>query len=350
MKTDKRNIDRIDFIKEIGSEFPQGRGVEVGTFKGEFSKRILEAWGGKLYMVDVWRPLGEEYVDHSNHGNFENGVYGEAMRNTSGVEDRGIMIRATSEIASDLFQDNSLDFVYIDANHAYDYVKQDIELWYRKVKRGGYLCGHDYLALDWTEPPFAENGKDKHIYLTAPTGESSYGGVFGVNPAVDEFCKDYGYDLGITQEWLGTWFVKKEPKASIYLDDFRIPLEHPKGNDWIVVKNFNEFVSKVTEIGLLNIDIISLDHDLDESSTDHYYSHVKSNYEIDYSKIKEKTGMDVVRWLVNHAEKNSLNLPQCYVHSANPIGAGNMMGYINLYLKKTRNPENCTRVRWKYKK
>ena len=67
MKTDKRNIDRIDFIKEIGSEFPQGRGVEVGTFKGEFSKRILEAWGGKLYMVDVWRPLGEEYVDHSNH-------------------------------------------------------------------------------------------------------------------------------------------------------------------------------------------------------------------------------------------------------------------------------------------
>jgi hypothetical protein len=101
---------------------------------------------------------------------------------------------------------------------------------------------------------------------------------------------------------------------------------------------------------LINIDIISLDHDLDESSTDHYYSHVKSNYEIDYSKIKEKTGMDVVRWLVNHAEKNSLNLPQCYVHSANPIGAGNMMGYINLYLKKTRNPENCTRVRWKYKK
>jgi hypothetical protein len=54
--------------------------------------------------------------------------------------------------------------------------------------------------------------------------------------------------------------------------------------------------------------------------------------------------------LTDHSEKSSTDLPQCYVHSANPIGAGNMTGYINLYLKKNRKPENCTRVRWKYKK
>ena len=44
------------------------------------------------------------------------------------------MIRANSEIASDIFTDESLDFVYIDANHAYEYVVQDINLWYTKVK------------------------------------------------------------------------------------------------------------------------------------------------------------------------------------------------------------------------
>ncbi len=42
------------------------------------------------------------------------------------------------------FKDESLDFVYIDANHNYEFVKEDIELWYPKVKIGGIIGGHDY--------------------------------------------------------------------------------------------------------------------------------------------------------------------------------------------------------------
>ncbi len=139
-----------------------------------------------------------------------------------------------------------------------------------------------------------------------------------------------------------------EEKISIYLDDFRIPIEHPEGKEWVVVKSYDQFVSKVLEIGLENIDIISLDHDLDETATNHYYDYVKKNYSIDYSQIKEKTGMDVVKWLVEHSKNTNISLPRCYVHSANPIGSGNMMGYINLYLKICRKPENCVRVRWEY--
>lgn len=203
----KKQISRIDLITEIGKEFPNGKGVEVGTFKGEFSKEIMENWGGTLYMVDVWRPLSnEEYLDSSNHNNYVNGVYSEAINNTKGFEDRAVMVRATSEIASHMFEDNSLDFVYIDANHAYDYVVQDIELWYPKVKEGGYLCGHDYIHMDWyNDPNFALNHKDKHIY----NGEF-YHGVFGVNPAVDEFCDKHGYTPQITKEWFGSWWVKKK--------------------------------------------------------------------------------------------------------------------------------------------
>ena len=201
-----KDISRIDLINEIGKEFPKGKGVEVGTFKGEFSKEIMENWEGSLYMVDVWRPLSnEEYLDSSNHGNHETQIYGEAMNNIKGFEDRAVMVRATSEIASDMFEDNSLDFVYIDANHAYDYVVQDIELWYPKVKEGGYLCGHDYINMDWDKDPnFTENGKDKHIYSS-----NFYHGVFGVNPAVDEFCEKNGYDSQVTKEWFGTWSLKK---------------------------------------------------------------------------------------------------------------------------------------------
>jgi hypothetical protein len=201
------DISRIELIKEIGKEFPKGKGVEVGTFKGEFSKEIMENWDGSLYMVDVWRPLSnEEYLDASNHGNHETQIYGEAMNNIKGFEDRAVMVRATSEIASDMFEDNSLDFVYIDANHAYDYVVQDIELWYPKVKEGGYLCGHDYINMDWNKDPnFTENGKDKHIY-----SNNFYHGVFGVNPAVDEFCEINGYESQVTKEWFGTWWLKKK--------------------------------------------------------------------------------------------------------------------------------------------
>ena len=44
----------------------------------------------------------------------------------------------------DLYEDNSLDFVFVDANHEYKFVKQDISLWLPKVKIGGTLAGHDY--------------------------------------------------------------------------------------------------------------------------------------------------------------------------------------------------------------
>ena len=204
-------MNRIQLLDLILPQIYQGTGVEVGTFKGQFSKEILQRFEGTLFMVDVWNELGDEYIDASNHKNFEGGVYGECMNNIKGYEDRGIMIRATSKISSNFFEDNSLDFVYIDANHAYEYVKEDIELWYPKVKSGGYVMGHDYLLMDWSFPPFAENGKDKHIWTNKGTGDefNIYAGIFGVNPAVDEFCEQNDYKIELTDEWFSTWYFKK---------------------------------------------------------------------------------------------------------------------------------------------
>jgi hypothetical protein len=80
-------------------------------------------------------------------------------------------------------------------------------LWYPKVKKGGYLCGHDYIDLDWyNDPHFLENKKDKHIW---GDGGKFYHGVFGVNSAVDEFCNENNYIQTITSEWFGTWLIKK---------------------------------------------------------------------------------------------------------------------------------------------
>ena len=184
-------------------------GVELGSFKGQFANTILNNWNGKLLMVDVWRELPhEEYDDASNHREHID-AYAQAMDNLKGFEDRAYMLRMKGEHACDFISDQSLDFVYIDANHTYKSVKEDINLWYPKVKSGGIVMGHDYLPDYFYE---GKEEKDQALY-TFPDGQpekAQYTGMFGVNPAVDEFCKKNGYTINKTDEFLATWwFIKK---------------------------------------------------------------------------------------------------------------------------------------------
>jgi hypothetical protein len=129
-------------------------------------------------------------------------------------------------------------------------------------------------------------------------------------------------------------------KIYIYLDDVRTPVaEH-----WVVVRNYEEFVEAVDKTGLENIEVISLDHDLGDQAMVEYYTNVKNNYQLDYSNIQEKTGYDCCKYLVSKSMETGIPLPQIYVHSANPIGSANMMGYINNYFMNTRQPQTCIRV------
>ena len=130
-------------------------------------------------------------------------------------------------------------------------------------------------------------------------------------------------------------------KKKLYLDDVRVPIDQ----EWIVAKDYDEFAGIVTLIGLDNIEVISLDHDLGPTAMSEYYNNVQPNYIIDYNNILEKTGYDVAKFLVAHSMSTGIPLPQVYVHSANPIGAGNMIGYINNYLKNSRLPQTCIQVK-----
>lgn len=141
----------------------------------------------------------------------------------------------------------------------------------------------------------------------------------------------------------------------IYLDDVRTPV----ADDWCVVRNYDEFVTKVLEIGLSNINLISLDHDLGDTAMAEYFKNVSKNYELNYDNITEKTGLDCVKWLINHfydtnskrvnmarydKKKHPIKFPEVVVHSANPIGSANMMGYINNFLMNEGQPQTCIRV------
>ncbi len=128
----------------------------------------------------------------------------------------------------------------------------------------------------------------------------------------------------------------------IYLDDVRTPID----DTWTVVRNYEEFVAEVADIGDLSlIELISLDHDLGSTAMAEYYNNVSPNYVLDYANIVEKTGMDCTKWLVNYAMDTDQMIPLVYVHSANPIGAANMMGYINNFLMNSKKPQTCMRIK-----
>ena len=133
-------------------------------------------------------------------------------------------------------------------------------------------------------------------------------------------------------------------KIWIYLDDVRTPVASNLDKMWTVVRSYDEFVAKVSEIGLDNIEVISLDHDLGDSAMTEFYANVSPNYTLNYDNIKEKTGIDCAKWLVDLSIESKIPLPQVYTHSANPIGSANIMGYINNYLMKSKRPQTCVRV------
>ena len=128
-------------------------------------------------------------------------------------------------------------------------------------------------------------------------------------------------------------------KNKIYLDDIRTPVD----DTWVVVRNYEEFINKVEELGLENIDFISLDHDLGDSAMEEWYKNVYNNYILDYNNITEKTGMDCAKWLVEQW-LDGKTIVDVYTHSANAIGSANIMGYINNYRHIHKLPQNCIRI------
>lgn len=128
-------------------------------------------------------------------------------------------------------------------------------------------------------------------------------------------------------------------KYRIYLDDKRTPIDP----EWIVVRSYEEFTTKIKEIGFENIELVSLDHDLGDSAMEEWYTNVSVNFTLNYDNITEKTGYDCAKWLVDQWMEGE-KVFTVYVHSANAIGSGNIMGYINNYFHIRQMPQSCVRV------
>jgi SAM-dependent methyltransferase len=132
--------DLPEFFKELGLKV----GVEIGVSEGYFSEKLCQA-GLKVYGVDPWLKYSG-FLD--SQGNLDE-RYEVAVKRLKNYDCK--LIRKMSMDAVKDFDDESLDFVYIDGHHAFKYVAEDLFEWHRKVRPGGVIAGHDY-SLDKTPP------------------------------------------------------------------------------------------------------------------------------------------------------------------------------------------------------
>lgn len=138
---------REDFGEFLNQRGLLGEAAEIGVQRGLFSRTLLDRWQGKrLHLVDPWRHFSDGYQDIGNVSDAEHEACLQAARdNLAAHSDRYAIHRKCSLDAVAEFADESLDFVYVDANHSYQGALDDMLAWFPKVKPGGVFAGHDYL-------------------------------------------------------------------------------------------------------------------------------------------------------------------------------------------------------------
>lgn len=153
--------------------------AEVGVLRGDFSEKILDlATPKKLHLIDCWEEQSKAaYNDGSNAPQPEQDKrYKQVCDRFKGIKEVEIN-RGYSTVVGPSFPDEYFDWIYLDANHAYKPVKEDLETFYPKIKKGGYISGHDYDPK-WGVPQavdeFVEEHEDIEFVYIIKWGKGSY--------------------------------------------------------------------------------------------------------------------------------------------------------------------------------
>ncbi|SRR3989344_1499972 len=132
------------FFVEMGYKV----GAEIGVHQGKYTKKFLDA-GLKMYGIDPWTA----YKDYNKKYNSrfqekQDFLYAHTQRYLAKHISSGLcqLVRKTSMDAIEDFENESLDFVYIDGHHSFRYIAEDLCEWSQKVKKGGVVSGHDYAV------------------------------------------------------------------------------------------------------------------------------------------------------------------------------------------------------------
>jgi predicted O-methyltransferase YrrM/GR25 family glycosyltransferase involved in LPS biosynthesis len=141
-----------DLYDEVVEKVPDGSNVvELGAWFGKstnyLATKIRETNKNiKFTTIDTWKGTDDEQLHQNIVGAFSGDIFYEFIDNTilSNNYNNFQIIKDTSKNAANQFANSSIDFIMIDAGHTYESVADDLQIWYNKVKPGGYITGDDY--------------------------------------------------------------------------------------------------------------------------------------------------------------------------------------------------------------
>lgn len=178
---------REDFLKELKRQVrPNPFVAEIGCYRGDFSEQILQILTPySLYLIDTFEHGGRKYGEelgymNTSYSDFWDYIYisNRFKENESVKIYRGFSFELANKFL-EIFH-----IIYHDASHLYEDLKRDLKDWLPKLRDydGGIIAGHDYI-----EHP-----------------------DFGVKQAVDEFCKEYNFEMIIYNENGGDYALKRK--------------------------------------------------------------------------------------------------------------------------------------------
>lgn len=136
------NTDRWHSLTQLFADLHFTTGAEIGTERGLFAKRLCHVNPQlHLYCIDPWRAY-KGYREHVSQPKLDD--FYETARQRLAPYDCTLVRKFSVEASKD-FADGSLDFIYIDGNHNLLHVIQDLWYWVPKVRKGGLVCGHDFI-------------------------------------------------------------------------------------------------------------------------------------------------------------------------------------------------------------
>lgn len=159
-------------------------GAEIGVFRGSHAQQIMNGYLNidTLVLVDPWVPYIDEASSAAAYSSSKvefDTMYAEVKKMFS-ANSKISVVRDFSVNAALAFEDGHFDFIYLDGDHGYSSVLNDLEAWYPKLKQFGVMCGDDYGS---------------------PSG-------VGVVKAVTEFARKYGVLVSSSVEDKQFWFIK----------------------------------------------------------------------------------------------------------------------------------------------
>jgi hypothetical protein len=158
--------------------------AEIGVAEGNFSREMLD-WPivfSTLYCVDRWACVLSQKGDAANPQSWHDKNFARAKEQVKAITTSVVWLRGESVAVAMRIPNRSLRLVYIDADHSYEGVMNDIRAWHPKLVQGGVMAFHDYLNPS-----------------------------YGVHQAVMDFCKEKFLVLNEIpedkSEDAGAWFL-----------------------------------------------------------------------------------------------------------------------------------------------